>query len=143
MYTYILRSRDTLYVTFRSISRSIEEMAVSERASTKNERTRKSGSLRRRRDGPDTYVVGEQFPALNNFTERPAPTSFGVLPPRGLSVMDASKYAGTTVWFIRMAIWEKRLPALRLGKKNVILRDDIDRFLDIERQKQLHPNAES
>jgi excisionase family DNA binding protein len=58
------------------------------------------------------------------------------LAPRGLSVLEASKYAGATIWFIRSAIWDKRLPALRLGKKNVILRDDLDRFLDAERGKQ-------
>ena len=60
-----------------------------------------------------------------------------VLNPRGLSVLEASKYSGTTVWFIRSAIWGKRLPALRLGRKNVILRDDLDRFLDAEREKQI------
>lgn len=59
------------------------------------------------------------------------------LTPRGLSVLEASNYAGTTVWFIRSAIWSKRLPALRLGRKNVILRDDLDRFLDAERGKQI------
>lgn len=118
-------------------------MAVAERRSTKNENAQKSESPRRRHDQPDTSAIGEKFPVLNHFTEISATASSGVLQPRGLSVMDASKYAGTTVWFIRMAIWEKRLPALRLGKKNVILRDDIDRFLDIERQKQLHPNADS
>jgi excisionase family DNA binding protein len=58
------------------------------------------------------------------------------LTPRGLSVLEASKYAGATVWFIPSAIWDKRLPALRLGRKNVILRDDLDRFLDAERGKQ-------
>lgn len=50
--------------------------------------------------------------------------------PRGLRVSDAAKYAGVTHWFIRSAVWTGKLRAYRAGKVLVILRDDLDRWLN-------------
>jgi excisionase family DNA binding protein len=53
-----------------------------------------------------------------------------LLPPRGLRIMEAARYAGVSTWFIRQAVWEGRLEARRCGKFVIILRDDLDRFLE-------------
>lgn len=50
--------------------------------------------------------------------------------PRGLRVADAARYAGTTHWHIRTAVWTGRLKAYRAGKVIIILRDDLDRYLN-------------
>ena len=51
-------------------------------------------------------------------------------PPRGLRVPDAAKNAGVSHWFIRTAVWTGKLRAYRAGKVIVILRDDLDRWLN-------------
>jgi excisionase family DNA binding protein len=50
--------------------------------------------------------------------------------PRGLRVPDAAAYAGVTHWCIRTAIWAGRLKAHRAGKVILIMRDDLDRYLN-------------
>jgi excisionase family DNA binding protein len=75
--------------------------------------------------------------------ETPASTPFisgeSPLPPRGLRIVQAARYAGVTTWFIREAIWEGRLKARRFGKFLIILRDDLDRFL--ENQPPVEPSS--
>jgi len=61
------------------------------------------------------------------------------LTPRGLRIVQAAQYAGVTTWFIRQAIWEGRLKARRCGKFVIILRDELDRFL--ENQPPLEPSS--
>jgi len=51
-------------------------------------------------------------------------------PVRGLRVADAAKYAGVSHWFIRTAVWQGKLRAYRAGKVILILRDDLDRWLN-------------
>jgi excisionase family DNA binding protein len=73
------------------------------------------------------------------------PTSTGfisgesALTPRGLRIVQAARYAGVSTWFIRQAIWEGRLKARRCGKFVIILRDELDRFL--ENQPPLEPSS--
>jgi excisionase family DNA binding protein len=50
--------------------------------------------------------------------------------PRGLRVPDAAQYAGVSHWFIRSAVWNGKLRARRAGKVIIILRDDLDEFLN-------------
>lgn len=50
--------------------------------------------------------------------------------PRGLRIQQAAEYAGTNCWFIRSAIWTGKLKAHHAGKTIIILRDDLDRFLN-------------
>jgi excisionase family DNA binding protein len=53
-----------------------------------------------------------------------------IAPVRGLRVADAAKYAGVSHWFVRTAVWQGKLRAYRAGKVIVILRDDLDRWLN-------------
>ncbi len=62
-----------------------------------------------------------------------------LLLPRGLRIVQAARYAGVSTWFIRQAVWEGRLKARRCGKFVIILRDDLDRFL--ENQPPVDPSA--
>lgn len=61
------------------------------------------------------------------------------LVPRGLRIVQAARYAGVSTWFIRQAVWEGRLKARRCGKFVIILRDELDRFL--ENQPQVQPSS--
>ena len=45
------------------------------------------------------------------------------------TLKEAALQAGTTVWFLRTAIWERRLPARLAGKRFIILRDELIRFI--------------
>ena len=48
---------------------------------------------------------------------------------KGLSVPQCALYMGLSHWQVRMAIWQAKLPARRVGKSLVILRSDADAFL--------------
>lgn len=52
------------------------------------------------------------------------------LPPRGLRVAQAADYMGATIKLVRKLISTDAVPAVRLGKRDVILKDDLDAFLD-------------
>jgi hypothetical protein len=45
-------------------------------------------------------------------------------------VADAARYAGCTSWAIRSAIWTGKLRAKMIGRNLVILREDLDVYLD-------------
>jgi excisionase family DNA binding protein len=62
-----------------------------------------------------------------------------LLLPRGLRIVHAAKYAGVSTWFIRQAVWEGRLKARRCGKFVIILRDELDQFL--ENQPPVQPSS--
>jgi excisionase family DNA binding protein len=55
--------------------------------------------------------------------------------PRGLRVAEAAQFAGATVSFMRTLISTGEVPAIRLGKRDVILRDDLDSYLDSLRRR--------
>jgi excisionase family DNA binding protein len=80
------------------------------------------------------------MPTNHNPNKQSVASGSAVL-PRGLRIMEAARYAGTTSWFIRTAIWEGRLAARKCGKVLIILRDDLDRFL--ESQQQVEPSGAS
>jgi hypothetical protein len=46
-----------------------------------------------------------------------------------LTLKEAALQAGKTVYFLRAAIWEHRLPAQLAGKRFIILRDELVRFI--------------
>ena len=54
---------------------------------------------------------------------------------RGLRVQEAARYLGATVSFVRSLIAEREVPALLLGKRHVVLREDLDQFLDAQRRR--------
>lgn len=54
---------------------------------------------------------------------------------RGLTVQEAAKYLSTTVPAIRQLIYRRELPFVKIGKRHIIDRQDLDRF--IEREKHI------
>lgn len=54
--------------------------------------------------------------------------------PRLLGVKDSAAYLGATVWFVRSIIWNRQIPFLRLGKRLVIDRVDLDAFIVTQKQ---------
>jgi hypothetical protein len=68
--------------------------------------------------------------SLDCFFSMSKPNQPSLVVPRGLRVADAAAYAGTTHWQIRSAIWTGKLKARRAGKVIVILRDDLDKYLN-------------
>lgn len=54
---------------------------------------------------------------------------------RGLRVREAASYIGCTVSFLRSQIAEREIPALLLGKRHVLLREDLDEYLDTQRRR--------
>ena len=49
--------------------------------------------------------------------------------PRGLSLKQAASYSGLALWTLRTLVWDGRLPAVKIGRRLVILRDTLDSFL--------------
>lgn len=54
---------------------------------------------------------------------------------RGLRVSEAASYIGATVCFVRSLIADREIPALMLGKRWVLLREDLDEYLDAQRRR--------
>ena len=55
--------------------------------------------------------------------------------PRGLRVDEAACYLGSTVSFVRSLIRTREIPAIMLGKRYVLLKDDLDSYLDARRRR--------
>jgi hypothetical protein len=66
--------------------------------------------------------ASSQLPAKKTVSIDPA--------QKGLSVPQCALYTGLSHWQVRMAIWQGRLSARRVGKSLVILRSDADAFLE-------------
>ncbi len=54
---------------------------------------------------------------------------------RGLRVSEAAGYLGATVCFVRALIRDREIPALLFGKRHVLLREDLDEYLDAQRRR--------
>lgn len=50
--------------------------------------------------------------------------------PRLLTVKTAAQYLSTSVWGIREMVYSKAIPHIRLGKKILIDRKDLDAYVD-------------
>jgi len=57
----------------------------------------------------------------------------GSATPRLLNIPDAATYMGCTVWFVRTLIWSRQVQHLRLGKRFLLDRSDLDRFIDSQK----------
>jgi excisionase family DNA binding protein len=57
------------------------------------------------------------------------------LEPRLLRIKDAARYLNATVWFVRSLVWSG-FPHLRLGRRILIDRSDLDAYVD--RQKEVN-----
>jgi excisionase family DNA binding protein len=79
---------------------------------------------------PSVVSASEPTPALvSSHSETPS------LQPRGLRIREAAAYSRLTVWAIRTLIWDRKIPYLQQGKSYVILRDDLDAYLESQRYK--------
>jgi len=56
-------------------------------------------------------------------------------PPRLLRVEEAAVYLSTTPWFIRSLTWSKSIPFIKLGKRILFDRGDLDRFVEDQKKK--------
>jgi excisionase family DNA binding protein len=61
-----------------------------------------------------------------------APAQTPVLPvtPRLLSMKDAAKYLGCAYWAVRTLLWGKQIPYIQIGRRFVIDRTDLDKWVD-------------
>jgi excisionase family DNA binding protein len=73
----------------------------------------------------------KKSPAVVTPEINPAPN----IPSRGLRVSEAAAYIGGTVCLIRSLIKDREIPALLLGKRFVLLREDLDEYLDAQRRR--------
>jgi len=55
-------------------------------------------------------------------------------PPRLFCIKDAAQYLGTTPWAIRSLIWSGKLKHIRLGKRFLIDRRDLDAFIETQKE---------
>jgi excisionase family DNA binding protein len=56
---------------------------------------------------------------------------------RGYRIADAARYMGVSPWFVELKIRSGELPALRLCRHYTILREDMDAFLNLQKQKKI------
>jgi excisionase family DNA binding protein len=50
--------------------------------------------------------------------------------PRMLTIKGAATYMGTTVWFVRALVWERKLPKIKFGNRLVFDRADLDAYIE-------------
>jgi excisionase family DNA binding protein len=50
--------------------------------------------------------------------------------PRMLTIPESAEYLRSSVKFVRSLIWSRTLPYIRAGKRYVIDREDIDRWIE-------------
>lgn len=65
--------------------------------------------------------------------KKPIAPFMAISGPRLLSVKDAATYLGAHLWAIRQLVRNRELPYVQIGRKYLIDRMDLDRF--VERNK--------
>jgi excisionase family DNA binding protein len=50
--------------------------------------------------------------------------------PRLLTIKDAASYLSCAVWAIRELIWKREIPFVKIGRRYLIDRTDLDQFID-------------
>ena len=63
------------------------------------------------------------------------PQSPDGIAPRLLNILDAARYMGCAVWFVRSLIWGRRVPYVKFGKRYLLDRSDLDKFIDSQKQR--------
>ncbi len=56
---------------------------------------------------------------------------------RLLSVGEAARYLGTTVWAVRCLIWDGTLPHVRLGRRYLLDVRDLDRLVEELKRREV------
>jgi excisionase family DNA binding protein len=49
---------------------------------------------------------------------------------RLLPIPGAAAYLSTTIWAVRRLVWDKKIPVVRLGKRILIDKIDLDKFIE-------------
>lgn len=69
-------------------------------------------------------------PASKQSNPASGPASTVQVVPRLLTIKQAAAYLSCAVWQMRTLLWSKEIAHIKLGKKFLIDRDDLDRFVD-------------
>lgn len=62
-------------------------------------------------------------------SDREVPT----IEPKLLDIKQAAQYLSATVWYVRTLIWNRQIPAAKHGKKWLIDRTDLDKFITAQK----------
>jgi excisionase family DNA binding protein len=54
---------------------------------------------------------------------------------RGYRIAEAAKYMGVSQWFVELKIRSGELPALKLCRHYTVLKEDMERYLDAQRNR--------
>ncbi len=68
-----------------------------------------------------------------------SPVSPTVVEPRLLGVAAAAAYLGCTLWYTRSLVWNRAVPYLRLGKRILFDKSDLDSYIDQQKQQANPP----
>lgn len=61
-------------------------------------------------------------------------TTSSALQPRLLTVQQAAQYLGATIWCVRELHWSRKVRAIRMGKRLVFDRLDLDTYIDAQKE---------
>lgn len=61
----------------------------------------------------------------------PVPASHGVV-PRLLTIKQTAAYLNSTVWSVRNLIWSDAVQAIRIGRRFLIDRKELDAYIDAQ-----------
>ena len=64
-----------------------------------------------------------------------------ILVPRLLRIQDAAKYLSTTTWQVETLLRENVIPSFVLGKRRVVDRLELDRYVDLRNSTLVCPMA--
>jgi excisionase family DNA binding protein len=73
------------------------------------------------------------MPIQKRFKKPTSVASTTISGPRLLSLRDSANYLGAHVWAIRQMVRKREIPYIQIGRKYLIDRMDLDRF--VERNK--------
>ena len=88
-------------------------------------------NFRKRPALPSTSATPGNFPGATTSPVIPITP----LQPRTLRVAEVAAYLGITISLTRALIKNGALPAIRLGKRDLIMREDADAFLNRQRER--------
>jgi excisionase family DNA binding protein len=69
-------------------------------------------------------------PASKRSNSTSGPASTVQVVPRLLTIKQAAAYLSCAVWQVRTLLWSKEIAHIKLGKKFLIDRNDLDLFVD-------------
>jgi excisionase family DNA binding protein len=74
-------------------------------------------------------MTRKNSPAIPIAVSNPEPA------PRLLRVADSARYLGCTVWFLRSLAWARKIPFVRLGKRLLFDKKDLDNYADSQKEQ--------